>query len=67
MSDGASDLLPYEDVALSRAEITDITGLADSFLKNLEDARDPDTAAYLHNDNMSLAMARFHGGGEYDQ
>lgn len=65
MSDGASDLFPYEDVALNRDDIKDITGLADSFLQNLEDARDPETAAYLHNDNMSLAMACLTTGGDH--
>ncbi len=63
MSDGASDLFPYQDFAENR-DIYSVPlsskndcGLADRFLEQLEAARDPDTNAYLHSDNMTLVMA----------
>lgn len=60
MSDGASDLLHCEDIARNRDKLTDITGLADTILTQLESARDPDSGAWLHSDNMTLAMAKLH-------
>ena len=63
MSDGASDLFPYEAYAEERAAYSAILNreddpdLANVFLKQLEDARDPDTDAYLHHDNMTLLLA----------
>lgn len=65
MSDGASDLFPYEDFALHREDYCDVTGLADSILAQIEAARDPDSNAYLHHDNMTLAMARLKVGGDH--
>lgn len=66
MSDGASDLLPYEEFAAHRADYaqilktkTDIP-VADKLLEQIEVARDPDTNAYLHHDNMTLILAHFH-------
>lgn len=58
MSDGVSDLLPLDDIAKDRKKYANIVGLADHFLAYLEAARDSDTGAYLHSDNMTLAMAR---------
>lgn len=62
MTDGASDLFPFEDFALGRNEYSDIDGLAMALLSQLEHARNPDTEAYLHHDNMTLAMARLSVG-----
>jgi len=63
MSDGAGDLFPYDDYADERelywhilTERTD-SNLADHFLFQLESARDPETEAYYHHDNMTLVMA----------
>lgn len=66
MTDGASDLFPYEDFALQRDKIIDIRGLADHLLTKLEAARDPESGAYLHHDNMTLAMARLTKGGDHE-
>ncbi len=63
LSDGSSDLLPYQDFAENRDVYSvplaskNNCGLADRFLEQLEVARDPDTNAYLHSDNMTLVMA----------
>jgi hypothetical protein len=38
--------------------------LADHFLAQLEAARDPDTNAYLHHDNMTLLIAHLTQKGE---
>lgn len=67
MSDGASDLFPFEDFALNRNKYRSLTGLADHLLQTLEDARDADTGGYLHSDNLTLAMARLQIGGDNDQ
>ena len=66
MSDGASDLFPFDDFAMNREEYQDIAELSDAFLRQLEVARDPDTNAYLHHDNMTLAMAHLTGGCDHD-
>ncbi|SNZ20101.1 protein phosphatase 2C domain-containing protein [Cohaesibacter gelatinilyticus] len=66
MTDGASDLFPYEDFALQREKIADMRGLADHLLAELESARDPDTGAYLHHDNMTLAMALLIDGDDHE-
>lgn len=58
MSDGASDLFPFEDIALKREKFTNIAGFSKGMLKLLEDARDPETKAYVHHDNMTLITAR---------
>ena len=73
MSDGAGDLFPYDDYANERelywhtlAERTD-NNLADHFLFQIESARDPETEAYYHHDNMTLVMAHLStviNGGE---
>ena len=66
MSDGASDLLPYEEFAAHRADYAQIlktktdVPVADKLLEQIEVARDPDTNAYLHHDNMTLILAHFH-------
>lgn len=62
MSDGASDLFPYDDFAQKRAEFgeflkSDDNQLSDHLLKQTEEARDSETNAYLHSDNMTLVMA----------
>ena len=61
MSDGVSDLLPFDGLADDRETIIQMlktpgTELADHFLAQIEAARDPDTGAYLHHDNMTLAI-----------
>jgi hypothetical protein len=58
MTGGVSDLFGFEDFARDRQEFRTMTGLADHLLAYLEAARDPDTGAWLHHDNMTLAMAR---------
>ncbi len=67
MSDGASDLFPFEDFALGRDEYASLDGLADHLLGTLEEARDPDTGGWLHSDNLTLAMARLQAGGNNDE
>jgi len=65
MSDGASDLFPYADFAENRDVYSvplsnkNNSGLADRFLEQLEAARNPDSGAYLHHDNMSLVIGHF--------
>jgi len=64
MSDGVSDLLPFDGIAGDREAIIQMfdvpgTELADHFLAQIEAARDPDTGAYLHHDNMTLAIGVF--------
>ncbi len=64
MSDGAGDILPIEDIALSRSRYLDIqnsrnSNLAAQILEKLEDARNPETGAYYHRDNMTLVIAAF--------
>jgi len=34
--------------------------VADKLLEQIEVARDPETNAYLHHDNMTLILAHFH-------
>ena len=59
---------PYQDFAEKRdvfaGHLADETDpkLADHFLTLIEEARDPDTAAYLHHDNMTLVMAHLAKG-----
>ena len=66
MSDGASDLLPYEEFAVNRTDYAQIlktktdVPVADKLLEQIEAARDPETNAYLHHDNMTLILAHFH-------
>jgi len=66
MSDGASDLLPYDEFAVRRSDYAQIlktktdVPVADKLLEQIELARDPDTNAYLHHDNMTLILAHFH-------
>lgn len=67
MSDGASDLFPFEDFALNHDRYPSLHGLADTLLKTLEEARDPDSGGYLHSDNLTLALARLEAGGGDDQ
>jgi len=63
MSDGASDLFPYDEYTdkhkLFGAYLSDesIRDTADYFLREIERARDPETDAYLHDDNMTLILA----------
>ncbi len=63
MSDGASDLFPYQDFAEKREAFANHLingtqhGLVDNFLTQIEEARDPKTDAYLHDDNMTLVLA----------
>lgn len=67
MSDGASDLFPFEDFALNKDRYPSLLGLADTLLMTLEEARDPDSGGYLHSDNLTLALARLESGGDDDQ
>ena len=67
MSDGASDLFPFEDFALNHDRYPSLLGLADILLMTLEEARDPDSGGYLHSDNLTLALARLEAGGGDDQ
>jgi len=63
MSDGASDLFPYGDFAADHTSYADYLkrqkspSLTQHLLKLIEEARDPETDAYLHHDNMTLVMA----------
>ena len=66
MTDGASDLFNFEDFAGERNKLNQLTGLADNLLAQLEGARDPDTGAWLHSDNMTLAIARLKMGASDD-
>ena len=72
MSDGASDLFPYEEFALAHREQISVwnaapdPNLPDRILAELEAARDPETGAYLHSDNMTLVAAHLYGGGRSD-
>jgi serine/threonine protein phosphatase PrpC len=64
MSDGASDIFAYEDFAANRetylkAFLKANSDLPNNLLKQIEEARDPLTNAYLHHDNLTLAMACF--------
>ena len=65
MSDGASDLFPYDDFAANHAVYSEYLlakekpSLSDHILKQIEAARDPDTGAYLHHDNMTLVTAHY--------
>ena len=60
MSDGASDIFPFEDYGLNRdAHLNALqqfgASYADKFLVQLEDACD-EQGAYLHSDNLSLGL-----------
>jgi len=66
MSDGASDLFTLEDFAATRHKWQVLPGVADGILAHLEAARDPDSGAWLHSDNMTLAIAQLRSGGEHD-
>lgn len=57
LTDGASDLFGFEDFARERHNYRTVKDLADHFLTHLEAARDLDTGAWLHSDNMTLAIA----------
>jgi hypothetical protein len=67
MTDGASDLFPFEDFALNRDKYPRLAGLADRLLLTLEEARDLESGAFLHTDNLTLAMARLTEGGRDDE
>lgn len=66
MSDGASDLFTFEDFAATRHKWQALPGVADGILAHLEAARDPESGAWLHSDNMTLAIAQLHYGGDHD-
>lgn len=66
MTDGASDLFNFEDFAGERHKLNQVTGLADGLLAQLESARDSDTGAWIHSDNMTLAIARLNLGAGDD-
>lgn len=66
MTDGVSDLFTFEDVACARHKLKVEDGLADSVIAQLEAARDPDSGAWLHSDNMTLAIAQLVLGGSDD-
>ncbi len=60
MSDGASDIFPFDDLALNRtahwqALVDQPLTYADHFLQQLEQARD-EGGAYYHSDNLSLGL-----------
>ncbi len=62
MSDGASDIFPFEDFAQRRDRYHSLlcetpNNPTSNILGQLEQARDPETAAYYHKDNMTLIMA----------
>lgn len=63
MSDGAADLLPLDQVAEQRKAYLlssverGMDQICMQMLRSLEQARDEDTDALLHSDNMTLAMA----------
>lgn len=62
MSDGASDIFPFEDFSWSRDQHRKLlknqgSDLSEALLKQIESARSEDTGAYLHSDNMTLIMA----------
>ena len=63
MSDGAGDILPDDQIANARsglrAEMQRIGAgnVAEALLIQMEAGRDPETGAYLHSDNMTLAIA----------
>lgn len=65
MSDGASELFPYDDFAANHQPYIDylmsnkMPPLTDHILGQIEEARDPETGAYLHHDNMTLIMAHY--------
>ncbi len=70
MTDGTSDLLDMDWVATDRWRLLELirTRGADQLcvhlLKNIEAARDEETGAVLHSDNMTLAIAAWPEGGE---
>ena len=72
MSDGASDLFPYQDFAENRDVYSvplsskNECGLANHFLSQLEAARNPETGAYLHHDNMTLVLAHLSERTEHE-
>lgn len=66
MTDGVSDLFTFEDVACARHKLKVEDGLADSVIAQLEAARDSDSGAWLHSDNMTLAIAQLVPGGNDD-
>ena len=72
MSDGASDLFPFEEFALAHHDqiaawdAAPDNALPDRILAELEAARDPVTGAYLHSDNMTLVAAHLSAGGQKD-
>ena len=62
MSDGASDIFGYEHFAEKRDQYRELflsgdIDLPDELLVQVENARDPETGAYLHHDNMTLIVA----------
>ena len=64
MSDGASDWLPIQQIATrlpayaNSMEEHGIRYVANQLLLNIENARDEETDALLHTDNMTLAIAK---------
>ncbi len=63
MSDGVSELLDIDQIALNQQAYIKafneqgISSTSDQILKDLEEARDEETDALLHSDNMTLAIA----------
>ena len=63
ISDGASELFPYDDFAVDHSSYADYLisqkspSLSQHLLKLIEEARDPETGTYLHHDNMTLVIA----------
>ena len=61
MSDGASDLFPFDAFGLSHVQQVDAwrcgEGFAGRLLRELEAARDAETGEWLHHDNMTLVAA----------
>lgn len=63
MTDGVSELLDIDQIALNRQayieafKTQNMDQVANHILKNIEQARDDETDALLHSDNMTLAIA----------
>ena len=62
MSDGAGDLFAFDAFGLNHDTLVNTwrhvgNGFADSLVAQIEAWRDDETGAYLHSDNMTIAMA----------
>ena len=71
MSDGAGDIFPYDDLARHRVEYLSAlnakkTNVVNDLLDQLEEARHPESGAYYHQDNMTLAMAGLNAAAEME-